>query len=76
MRRILHLSLLTLFCLVGSSAWAQTSFVQNNLKYTVTSSSTVSVAKDGIHQLSGALTIPSTVTYSGKTYTVIRGKVL
>ena len=64
------LSLLTFFCLMGGSVWAQTSFVQNNLKYTVTSSSTVSVAKDGIHQLSGALTIPSTVTYSGKTYTV------
>ena len=70
MKKKLLLLMLTFFCLMGGSAWAQTSFVQNNLKYTVTSSSTVSVAKDGIHQLSGALTIPSTVTYSGKTYTV------
>jgi len=70
MRRILHYSLLALFCLAGSSAWAQTSFVQGNLKYTITGSNTVSVAKDGVHSLSGALTIPSTVTYSGKTYTV------
>ena len=70
MKHKLLLSLLALFCLTGSNVWAQTTFVQGNLKYTVTSSSTVSVAKDGIHQLSGALTIPSTVTYSGKTYTV------
>ncbi len=64
------LSMLTFFCLMAGSAWAQTSFVQGNLKYTITGSNTVSVAKDGVHSLSGALTIPSSVTYNGTTYTV------
>ena len=70
MRRILHYSLLALFCLAGSSAWAQT-FTQGNLRYTVTNATakTVSVARanDGI---SGAIVIPSSVTYSNVTYTV------
>ena len=69
MKKKLLLSLLALFCLMGSSAWAQT-FTQGNLKYTITGSNTVSVAKDGVHSLSGDLTIPSTVTYNGTTYTV------
>ena len=64
------LSMLTFFCLMAGSAWAQTSFVQGNLKYTITGSNTVSVAKDGVHSLSGALTIPSSVTYNGTAYTV------
>ena len=62
--------MLTFFCLMAGSAWAQTSFVQGNLKYTITGSNTVSVAKDGVHSLSGALTIPSSVTYNGTAYTV------
>ena len=62
--------MLTFFCLMAGSAWAQTSFVQGNLKYTITGSNTVSVAKDGVHSLSGALTIPSSVTYNSTAYTV------
>ena len=62
--------MLALFCLAGSSAWAQT-FTQGNLRYTVTNATakTVSVARanDGI---SGAIVIPSSVTYSNVTYTV------
>ena len=70
MRRKFLLSLIALFCLAGGSAWAQT-FTQGNLKYTVTNASakTVSVAKAN-NNITGTITIPSTVTYNGTTYTV------
>ena len=71
MKRTLLFPLLAIFCLTGGSAWAQTTFTQGNLTYTVTSSSakTVSVAMKN-NTISGNVVIPSTVTYSGTTYTV------
>ena len=71
MKRLYSLSLLALLCLTGGRAWAQTTFSQGNFAYTVTSSSakTVSVAMKN-NTISGNVVIPSTVTYSGTTYTV------
>ena len=71
MKRLYSLSLLALLCLTGGRAWAQTTFSQGNFAYTVTSSSakTVSVAMKN-NTISGDIVIPSTVTYSGNTYTV------
>ena len=69
MKRLYSLSLLALLCLTGGSVWAQTTFTQGNLTYTVTSSSSVSVAMKN-NTISGDIVIPSTVTYSGNTYTV------
>jgi len=62
--------MLTFFCLMGGSAWAQT-FTQGNLKYTVTDATakTVAVAKAN-NDLSGSLVLPSNVTNEGVTYTV------
>ena len=47
---------------------AQTEFVIGNLKYTTTSSLTVSVSKNGTP--TGNLVIPKTVQYKGKQYSV------
>jgi len=71
MKRLYSLSLLALLCLTGGRAWAQTTFSQGNFAYTVTSSSakTVSVAMKN-NTISGDIVIPSSVTYSGNTYTV------
>ena len=62
--------MLTFFCLVGGSAWAQT-FTQGNLKFTVTDAvaKTVSVAK-ATNSIEGDLVLPSTVSNEGVTYTV------
>ena len=64
------LSMLTFFCLVSGSAWAQT-FTQGDLKYTVidAEAKTVSVAKAS-NDITGAIVLPSTVTNEGVTYTV------
>ena len=64
------LSMLTFFCLVSGSAWAQT-FTQGDLKFTVTDADakTVSVAKDN-NDIEGDLVLPSTVSNEGVTYTV------
>ena len=55
-----------LLCNMGVSA--QTEFVIGNLKYTTTSSSTVSVSKNEI--ITGKLVIPETVKYKGTQYSV------
>ena len=70
MKKQILLTLLTFFCLVGGSAWAQT-FTQGNLKYTVTDADakTVSVAKAS-NDITGAIVIPSSVTEGGVKYTV------
>ena len=65
------LTLLAFFCLVGGSAWAQTSFVQGNLKYTVISGNNVSVRGVSSTSTIGEIVIPSTVTYDNTTYTVV-----
>ena len=64
-------TLLAFFCLVGGSAWAQTSFVQGNLKYTVISGNNVSVRGVSSTSTIGEIVIPSTVTYDNTTYTVV-----
>ena len=69
MKKKLLLSMLTFFCLVGGSAWAQTSFVQGNLKYTV-HGSYVSVRGNFPSTTIGEIVIPSTVTYGNTTYNV------
>ena len=53
------------------TTWAQTTFASGNLTYTVTNAINkyVSVAK-GSKEPTGALTIPSSVTYNNTTYTV------
>ena len=70
MRQKFLLPLLALFALFGNSAWAQT-FTQGSLKYTVTSATakTVSVAKAN-NNITGTITIPSSVTNSNVTYSV------
>ena len=55
-----------LLCSLNLSA--QTEFVIGNLKYTMTSSSTVSVSKNEI--ITGKLVIPETVKYNGTQYSV------
>ena len=55
-----------LLCSLNLSA--QTEFVIGNLKYTTTSSSTVSVSKNEI--ITGKLVIPETVKYNGTQYSV------
>ena len=62
--------MLTFFCLVSGSAWAQT-FTQGDLKFTVidADTKTVSVAKAS-NDITGAIVLPSTVTNEGVTYTV------
>ena len=70
---------LVLTCLSASSAWAQTTFTENNLLYVVRSSTEKTVAlalrvASGTSDTSaytGAVSIPSTVTHDGVTYTVI-----
>ena len=47
-----------------------TTFSEGSLRYTVTDVGEVSVSKDEDNQPAGALVIPSTVTYEGKTYQV------
>ena len=70
MKKSLLLSMLTFFCLVSGSAWAQT-FTQGDLKFTVidAEAKTVSVAKDN-NYIEGDLVLPSTVSNEGVTYTV------
>ena len=70
MKKIFLLSMLTFFCLVSGSAWAQT-FTQGDLKFTVidADTKTVSVAKAS-NDITGAIVLPSTVTNEGVTYTV------
>ena len=69
MKKKLLLLMLTFFCLVGGSAWAQTTFVQGNLKYT-THGSYVSVRGNTTNSTIGEIVIPSTVTYGNMTYKV------
>ena len=62
--------LTTLAVLYSTAAmWAQTTFTIGNLEYTTITNSTVSVSK-GSTAPTGALTIPSSVTYDNTTYTV------
>jgi hypothetical protein len=62
--------LFVLFCLFGSSIWAQT-FIQGSLQFTVTDvvDKTVSVSRAN-NNISGDIVIPSTVINAGVTYTV------
>lgn len=58
-----------MMCAMGASAY---DFESGNVYYTITGTNTVEVAKKSTSGMdySGALTIPSTVTNGGKTYTV------
>ncbi len=64
----------TLFTLIvallaATGAWAQTTFTDNGLKYTVTDATTVELT--GYETApTGALTIPATVTNGGTIYSV------
>ena len=61
-----------LFVLTAIAGWAQTAFTQGNFTYTVTDedAKTVSIAKAEAATLTGAVVIPSSVTYETVTYTV------
>ena len=61
-----------LFVLLAISGWAQTTFTQGDFTYTVTDedAKTVSIAEAEAATLTGAITIPSSVTYETVTYTV------
>ena len=69
MKKLLSLCLLLLTTIAG---WAQTTFTQGNFTYTVTDDENdyVSVAQNDGNKPSGAITIPSSVTYETVTYTV------
>ena len=69
MKMRLPLLMSALFCMMGGSAWALT-FTQGNLEFTVTSASAKTVSVQAKSGISGNVTIPATVTYSGVTYTV------
>ena len=56
-----------MMCALGASAY---DFVSNDIYYNITGTNTVEVT-NGVYY-SGAVTIPSTVTNGGKTYTVTR----
>ena len=61
-----------LFVLTAIAGWAQTTFTQGDFTYTVTDedAKTVSIAKAEAATLTGAVIIPSSVTYETVTYTV------
>ena len=61
-----------LFVLMAIAGWAQTTFTQGDFTYTVTDedAKTVSIAEAEAATLTGAITIPSSVTYETVTYTV------
>ena len=61
-----------LFVLTAIAGWAQTTFTQGDFTYTVTDedAKTVSIAEAEAATLTGAITIPSSVTYETVTYTV------
>ena len=69
MKKLLSLCLLLLTAIAG---WGQTTFTQGNFTYTVTDDENdyVSVAQNGGNKPSGAITIPSSVTYETVKYTV------
>ena len=71
MKKLLSLCLLLLTAIAG---WAQepTPFTVGNFSYVETDAENhyVSVAQDGDNQPTGAITIPSSVTYETVTYTV------
>ena len=69
MKKLLSLCLLLLTTIAG---WAQTEFTVGNFKYTVTDDVNhyVSVSQNSENAPSGAITIPSSVTYETVTYTV------
>ena len=69
MKKLLSLCLLLMTAIAG---WAQTEFTVGNFKYTVTDedAKTVSIAEAEAATLTGAITIPSSVTYETVTYTV------
>ena len=62
----------TLFVLTAIAGWAQTTFTEGNFTYTVTDEENheVSIAKAAEASLTGALVIPSSVTYEAVTYAV------
>ena len=71
MKKLLSLCLLLLTTIAG---WAQepTTFTEGNFKYTVTDAENhyVSVAENSENKPSGAITIPSSVTYEAVPYIV------
>ena len=69
MKKLLSLCLLLLTAIAG---WAQTTFTQGNFTYTVTDDENdyVSVAENSENKPTGAITIPSSVTYETVKYTV------
>ena len=71
MKRLLFSTLFVLTAIVG---WAQTTFTEGNFTYTVTDEENheVSIAKAAEASLTGALVIPSSVTYEAVTYAVTR----
>ena len=57
--------------LAATGAWAQTTFIAENLKYTVTDAATLTVVlTDYVTAPEGALTIPATVTNESTEYSV------
>ena len=78
MKTIRKLLLLCLFGMISMGAWAYDFYATYNGKviyYSITSRTapyTVEVAKQGSYEYEGDISIPSTVTYDGKTYAVER----
>ena len=72
MRTIYQQMLIALLAMIPVGAWAQTTFTQGDFTYTVTDedAKTVSIAKAEAATLTGALVIPSNVTYETVTYAV------
>ena len=64
--------LIALLAMIPVGAWAQTTFTQGDFTYTVTDEENhkVSIAKAEEATLTGALVIPSSVTYEAVTYAV------
>ena len=69
MKKLLSTFALALFA--AASAWAQTTFTVDNLKYTVTDDTANTVKLTGYEtQPTGTLDIPATVSYNSTTYSV------
>ena len=72
MRKFYQQMLIALLAMIPVGAWAQTTFTQGDFTYTVTDevNHKVSIAKADEATLTGALVIPSSVTYESVIYAV------
>ena len=72
MRKFYQQMLIALLAMIPVGAWAQTTFTQGDFTYTVTDEENqeVSIAKAAEVSLTGALVIPTSVTYEAVTYAV------